>query len=550
MIITTNYHVQTIETIRYQPFRSTMSKIYTESKIFCPCSEQQTQTRNGIDTSSLPMTIIHPGTNHDVGDLFFCPTCQGHKCMLCCEVNVESKYCSNCMTDFTNTNETMCIKNCFTCPICDAGLAISAVDSRSEDSDGKVFRFKCFYCEYQYNTATILKPKSLLSIIKSEKKQKDNGYSSLFAKFHENYVNKQNLMRLETNQDRRRKNVPRMSGDVLQKFKDLELSNLADSMKDSLDEILLLASKINQNGSVTIDENQDLEYVSRVSSIQNLNSFTTLERQAMYSHFNSTLNNGSLMEVQNKISNPQAPNQLPIPKKLVTKKSYRCLTCHQVLLMPHKEPCVIKLVTKWNAIDFIPTLRISNLIDKEYPKMLQSGKLYNLLLSIINPLPREIDMVITTMPQVPLELLSNSYVNVHVALSVSNIRVGGIKYKKDLNSIVKSIPTPFLTNNTKLSRTELIMRLGKLNSTYNSSDDSLEISDINVERGDNWCLIPINIHIETLGLQQSLVSIKIPFYITVKSQVPESMQTLNLANLHLRYGYWTIINFGSFLIES
>lgn len=527
-----------------------MSKIYTECKVYCPGSDNEVETRYGDANTNLPMMITHDSANHVIGDLFFCPTCQGQKCTACCQVNIESKYCSNCMTDYTESNEVVCTKSCFSCPLCDSGLAISAIDSRCDDKDGKIFKFKCLYCEYQYSTATILKPKSLVNIIRSEKKSRDGGYASLFAKFHENFVDQQTLMKLENNQHKMKKNVPRLSGEVLQKLKDLELSNLADSMTTSSDEIEVLRNKINQNGLVAIDENQDLDDVSQIASKDSLDSFVKLEQQSKYSNFYSTISNGSLVSIPNKISNPTAADQVPIPKKLVSKKSYTCLKCRQVLFMPHKEPSLIKLLTKWNAIDFLPMLRISSLINKEYPKSLQFGNLYDLLINVINPLPVDIDMVITTMSQVSLEFLSDPLLNLQVTLPVSHVKIKGQKQKKDPNSIVKSIPTPFLTKNTKLSRTELIMRLGKLNSARNSSDDSFEESDITVDKGDNWCLIPFNISFESSGLQNSLVTIKIPFYITTKSQVPESIQNLKLPNLHLSYGFWTVINFGSFLIES
>ena len=527
-----------------------MSKVYTECKVYCPCFEEELEPSYGDTKTKLPLMISHNGANHDIGDLFFCPTCQGHKCTACCQANIESKYCSNCMTDYTESNEVVCTKSCFSCPLCDSGLTISAIDSLCDDKDGKIFKFKCLYCEYQYSTATILKPRSLVSIIRSEKNSRDGGYASLFAKFREKFVDQQTLMKLENDQHKKKKNVPQLSSEVMKKLKDLELSNLADSMTDSSDEIEVLKNKINQNGLVTIDENQDMDGVSQIASKDCLGDFVNLVQQSKYNNFYSTISNGSIVSIPNKILNPKAADQVPIPKKLVSKISYTCLKCGQILLMPHKEPSLIKLLTKWNAIDFLPMLRISSLINKEYPKSLQIGKLYDLLINVINPLPVDIDMVITTMSQVSLEFLSDPLLNLQVTLPVSRIKIRGQKQKKDPNSIVKSIPTPFLTKNTKLSRTELIMRLGKLNSARNCSDDSFEVPDITVDKGDNWCLMPFNISVESSDLQNPLASIQIPFYITIKSQVPESIQNLKVPNLHLSYGFWTVINFGNFLIES
>lgn len=525
-----------------------MSNIYTESKIICPCLEGQRKSVNYNAGFNLPMNIAHRSTTHDLSNLFFCPKCMEHKCKERCQVNVESKFCSNCMSDLSETKETVCTKNCFSCPLCDAGLAISAIHSRCDDKDGKVFKFKCFHCDYRYSTATILKPRSLASIIRSEKKQKDNGFTQLFVKLYDNYVNKQNLMKIEKNQDRRRKNVPHLTSEMLQKFRDLNLANLTDSVKDSSDEVLVLINKIDKCEPMTFDENQDLENSSKVSRIHKLNDFANLDRQAKNSSFNSTLNNGSLLGLQDKLLNSESPSQVPVPKKLTSKKSYRCLTCQQILLMPNKEPALIKFSNKWNAIDFTPSMKVSSLINMEYPKVLQSENLYNVLLNIINPLKSELDMVISTIPKIPLELVGSSQVN--IALPVSHIVIGGSSHKKDPNSIIKSIPTPFLSKETKLSRAELIIRLGKLNSIQNSTGDSLEMSDINIDQGANWCLIPVSFHVESFQQLQRLVNIKVPFYIVVKSKLPDSLQELRVLNLHLSYGYWTVIDFGSFLVQN
>lgn len=129
-------------------------------------------------------------------------------------------------------------------------------------------------------------------------------------------------MKLENNQHKMKKNVPRLSGEVLQKLKDLELSNLADSMTTSSDEIEVLRNKINQNGLVAIDENQDLDDVSQIASKDSLDSFVKLEQQSKYSNFYSTISNGSLVSIPNKISNPTAADQVPIPKTSIQKVIY------------------------------------------------------------------------------------------------------------------------------------------------------------------------------------------------------------------------------------
>lgn len=524
-----------------------MSKIYVETRVFCPCSEEGVATKT--KGSKLPSTITRSGSTHEVGDVYFCPSCQTLKCITCCHVHIESKYCSNCMADYSDGGDSRCGKNCFSCPRCESGLVVSVSDGKLGEKAGKIFKFKCVYCRYRYSTGTIVKPRPLASIIKGQKTQQDNGYSKRFAELQEHYSDRRKLHEVET----RAKGAPiprgpQFSGEMKQRLKDLELLSLAGSVNKSSNEMDVLRSKIDQCTSRPIDEEQDLENSRRVLSLHRLGDFVSVKRQLRQANFNSTMNNGSLMNLHNRLADGEQ-NQLPMPKKLSSKKSYTCMACRHVLSMPHKEPTLIKLQAKWNAIQYMPTLRISSLINKDYPRSLTIGKLYNLLINIINPLATEMDVVLSTMPCLPLEFISSTGIKVMLTLPVSSITIGGQSSKKDPSSIIKAIPTPFLTNRTKLARTEMIMRLGRLNSVARA-DDSMELSDNVVERGENWYLIPLNITVESSTLQESKVKLKIPFYITIKSQLPESMQPLNLPRKSLSYGYWAVLDIGEFLIES
>lgn len=104
-----------------------------------------------------------------LGALFFCPKCQDLRCEECSEVSVKSKYCTRCMTDYTdNVGQTRCLRNCFECPSCYSPVDVKGKDEVGEEGKGKRFFFKCVYCPFQYQTKLITRPSSLVQILKRE----------------------------------------------------------------------------------------------------------------------------------------------------------------------------------------------------------------------------------------------------------------------------------------------------------------------------------------------------------------------------------------------
>ncbi|CAI5756227.1 unnamed protein product [Candida verbasci] len=132
-----------------------MSKLYNDSFIYC-C------TTKVIDIHSIDKTWLF-----ELADLYFCPYCQCPKSKYEIIPRVHSKFCSNCLTDYTSKPDMMrCIKNCFICPLCSSSMGIKMMD---HDSNGKSFEFSCQFCDYNYDTGVVYKPKSLHGIIEELK---------------------------------------------------------------------------------------------------------------------------------------------------------------------------------------------------------------------------------------------------------------------------------------------------------------------------------------------------------------------------------------------
>lgn len=114
---------------------------------------------------------------YKLAELHFCPNCQSPKSKLQCIYKIESKFCPNCLQNFSSKVST-CGRNCFSCLKCSGHILVSVTDH----SNGKSFEFNCTYCQYSYVTKIISKPKALSSILKQERLERDL-FANTFNKF-------------------------------------------------------------------------------------------------------------------------------------------------------------------------------------------------------------------------------------------------------------------------------------------------------------------------------------------------------------------------------
>lgn len=471
-----------------------MSRIYNHSTIFCP--------------SSLPsqLTSITPNSIHHLSNLYFCPSCQSQKCVADCYYNIECKFCSNCLTDHSKAANDLnyCTKNCFECPQCMGVLRISVKDHVVLGRNGKGFSFLCD-CGWLYDTRVVMTPKPLHEIIKEEQRErsdrecitsrlrfdsspplKPNPY---FKKYRKNLEKKCNDMA---------RNVPwKQTSSDETRLKNLELSNLA--RKDVAD---ILSEPSTCSTSLKL-------YSSR-------------------------------------------PN-FPILKKLTLKKSLKCIDCNTYLLLqstaPGQLPTVNKFLVKFNAIDYMPSIKVSGVLSR-LPSCAtyKIGGQYNFLINIMNPLPFEIKVHLSTVPFIPKQFITSkngqSNLKINLTLPESRFKIKPTPSKAP----IKAIPTSFLTKDTLISRSELAMRLDRALFTDNDTENLASLVDL----GNNWLQAPINLFIEQEEAEEvpGIFNIKIPLYITVNSQLPESIKKLNLNKKELSYGYWNVVDLGDFQFET
>lgn len=468
-----------------------MSKIYSNATIFCPCYS------DNVDEAGLP-TGVGDSTLR-LGDVYFCPRCQIIRCEHCCHYEVECKYCPNCFANYSDSTGIVCTKNCFDCPLCCSTLSITVSDDQLDGKLGKRFKFACLFCSYYYRTQVVTKPKSLRNIIRGESKK--STFFQLYAKVQSNLIDN---YKLDSLSEKVTSSKPKLSDNILQRLKHMQMTNI---QKDTFDEIDVLRDKIKTNHHLDFDiESMDLEAV---------------------------------------ILNP-----VPLSKPLMAKRSLRCGTCSTPLVVPTPDPLLIKYLCKWNALEFLPNVIVSNVIDKPYPTELRLNHLQSFIINLVNPLLHDLNVSMSILSELPHNFISHNSVShnysVQLSLPVTDVTVGSVH---DKNSVIKSIPTPLLTRNSKASRAELLMRLGKLNTSNMSPDDSADIETSLIERGANWVLLPFSIVCTSNGPPSSdSVDLKVPFYVIVESKLPESIKALKLLKRGLKYGFWTVVNLGKFSI--
>ncbi|CAH6722182.1 hypothetical protein CLIB1444_08S03730 [[Candida] jaroonii] len=378
------------------------------------------------------------------------------------------------MTDYTNSNETHCVKNCFSCPECESMLSIRVKDDMVEDRKGKKFCFTCTFCDYSYNSEVILKPKSVWNIVKDEHTKSVKDVIS-FNKAKSYYTN---LLNLETLTD--------------QTVRDLKLGKEVSSPK-SLEHLKTYNLNIDN-----ADDTDKLKYL-----IDHM-EFEKDEYQ------NEPHQNSGVSILQ---------NPFPVPRKLITRETMKCCDCSQVLQLPNEEMISTKFICKFTASDYIPTINISPMINHSWPTW-QKGN-FTLLVNIINPLRSSVTVTLSSPSSVTT---GNGTIN--TTIPVSEITIGPYN---DKDHPIRSIPTPFLTKSTKLSRAEIVMRTGRIGAQSTNQIESL------IEKSDNWGCLPIELTLE------DTCDIRIPIHVSVKTKLPDAIKSLKLSRPELLFGFWTVI---------
>ncbi|CUM63540.1 uncharacterized protein PRCAT00001118001 [Priceomyces carsonii] len=461
-----------------------MSKIFNESNILCPC-----HCKTGED--------LNPHFLKHLSYLYFCPSCQAVKCEECCAIHVESKFCPSCLSVYSS-NESHCMKSCFNCPKCSSKLSVTVLPHMLNQREAKFFNFNCVYCKYNYSSEPVLKPRPVFTIVK-EDKQKNDSSTNMFNDIYNNMINREKLNVINQNDYA-------LSPDIINK---LEIMGIKKVSK--FNPTTHLQDSVNKNELVAINPTEDFSKASQVAIKDKMSDFMNVKQRCK----NGNISNDSSI-------------LYPIATTLIPKKSLKCLMCNNNILTPNVD--TIKYDVKWNAVDFLPTLHLSNPDDEEPDRMLEPGVSYTFLISLTNPLSEKADIKLSYISKLGKSFISSADIQADIYILATEVSLGPSHNLKDL---IKSIPTSFLTKKTMISRSEISLR-----------------REAAIKSGVNdWCLIPLNFTATfSKNIKAQNVDIYVPLYITVTSELPDKVREMETSKEQLKFGYWNIIKLGVFSI--
>lgn len=509
----------------------------SDFKVLCSSEENVRQFTGETSTDNF---ITKGGAWRELAELFFCPECHECKSYDQCQFSVESKFCSGCFSVFEKKNVTKCTKNCVICPMCGCTLAINAKDDNSGDKKGKVFTMSCTFCSYAYKTDIVIKPAFLTKIIRQTNDDQNSDHLQFIdTVLRALEVEIEAVKKAKYGDDRKSEVATFVDPNTL---KTMGLSTASGALvqenQDGLERLL------------SFNEKEDIELVR--TQMSKTSMFDCPSRDAVISQAYLVFRTGSCSGKEKPGAIPKVSHILPLAKKLHTRLSYRCDQCKSILALPDKNPFLTKYKIKWNAIDILPRLSLSGRNHGDYPKEITLNHLVNVLLTIENPLSVPLHLTLATIPTLDGGFLSNHESSVQITLPIAKVTLGGKETDgKDETSVIKSIPTPFLTEKTKISKTELALRLDyQTIAALKDIDSSFDLYDSLYESGDNWCVIPLNILLSRVPEYVRELNIMLPLHLCVESDLTDVHKFSGLHDSKLNYKYWTISDMGTFVINS
>ncbi|RLV90558.1 hypothetical protein JA1_004464 [Spathaspora sp. JA1] len=187
----------------------------------------------------------------------------------------------------------------------------------------------------------------------------------------------------------------------------------------------------------------------------------------------------------------------PRARKLISKTTHRCSHCNNLVLAYSNDkpssPIINKFAIKFNAIDYLPTITISNLFNQEKFHELKNWNNTNtfvVMIHFMNPMQVKCSINIS----VPSSFKVTRDINSKITIPMNQFNLGPTS-----SNLIKTIPSCFLTSNTPTAKSELILRKGDVMydpppSTFEEIEENL---DSFVERGVSWCSIPVIINLSS-----------------------------------------------------
>ncbi|OWB62120.1 hypothetical protein B5S29_g3037 [[Candida] boidinii] len=520
---------------------------------FCPCNESNLQESmakepnlirclDSLTSGLVPLTIYDEDLQHDLEALLFCSNCQEVRCSRCTRRKFMIKYCPRCLVKTNSIEQTDCQKNCFTCPTCSNYLEISSKTHYSDEESspenegkksikGKSFIFNCSWCKYEYDTGLISRPQPLNRIIGQQKKE-NCFVNSRFRGLRDNYSRQYQVNNYINASAKERLILQR---ELIKSFSSLEIARFSKTKHFEFQDFPVFEYRVKENEN----ENQDTDKEPKTNS------------------------DDKKIKIHD-IDNSNEP-KFPISAVLKSKCTTHCKNCDKLLLQPDDNPIQTKPVKSSFAVNLLPKLYLNHLKGDNSDFKFSENKQYKILISFANQASFKMSFTISTAstydkflnPIDNTQTNSPSYpsvneknerdISVIVRLPCTNFSLGPKpdKLNKPVD-FVKTIPTIQLTDETKVSKAELVMRdpvaLTKISAVPKSKET--DISDFSddlsfaqpVDSGVNWCTVPLIVDIKSDPVKKEML--KIPLYVTIASGETEDEEQDS------KVGFWSILNLG------
>lgn len=217
--------------------------------------------------------------------------------------------------------------------------------------------------------------------------------------------------------------------------------------------------------------------------------------------------------------------KLPLGKQLVAKISHACNICKAPLMVPVADHRLMKILSKEYASDIVP--RISAKVSQKDVRNFSAHSDTQCVLSLVNVTGSSVNVTVSVVSQLPTKHMSN---NAEIAVSLPTTHFS-IQGRREKQSAVDSVPTPYLTSNTKMARAEQLTRAARREAQKrDNTENTMEI-------GPNWVSVPFTV---TNNSENALAaSASVPFYITVELKLPDTWKPQK-GRRGLKYGIWVV----------
>lgn len=195
---------------------------------------------------------------------------------------------------------------------------------------------------------------------------------------------------------------------------------------------------------------------------------------------------------------PSGAVRIPLSAHLAAKRAYACDACRTPLVVPSRDPHLMKLAHKHFAVDTVPTVAARTCDGARLLPHTETA----CVLSVLNPLPSSITVTASI-------VLQNPY-GAAAALPLTCFSVQGRRAAPP-----QSVPTPYLTGSTSRARAEQLERAVRRGA---GAGPALDV-------GPNWTTVPFTVTLDARA------HAKVPFYFTVEE-----------VERGLKYGFWTVVD--------